>query len=451
MGDAVLTEELRSRVNGEVLARGDEAYERERPAYVDAGEPAIIVRPEAPDEVGRIVRYAAKQNMPISVRCGGHGASAFANPDGLVIDLSRLTDIDVRPDGTVRIGGGATWGAVAERLGEEGLALTSGDTRSVGVGGLTLGGGIGWMVRQYGLALDSLAEAEVVLASGETVTASESRNPDLFWAIRGGGGNFGIVTSFTFRAHPLERVVFGTLTFGLDDLPGLLRGWRDAMRVAPEELNTTVLAMPPFGEEPPGVQVLVCWSGAEEAADAALAPLLALPGLVRAEVAPTAYADVLEEPMKPEGPITMVDYNGFAADFDDATIDALIAARAEAAMSVLMIRYLRGAFNRVPADATAFAHRDAEVLLILAAFLPGDVDPAEVDGLRERWSALDERTLGMYSNFAATSGENITGRIFPPATLERLREVKRAYDPRNLFARNHNIRPAEGAVMAMPG
>src|SRR4051812_19481613 len=356
MGEAVLAEELRSEVSGAVLHRGDADFEQARPDYAAAGEPAIIVRPEAPDEVGRVVRYAAKRNLPLSVRSGGHGAAAFANPDGLVLDLSQLDEIDVHADGTVRIGGGASWGAVADRLQEEGLALTSGDTRSVGVGGLTLGGGIGWMVRGHGLALDSLASAEVVLASGETVTASETENSDLFWAIRGGGGNFGVVTAFTFRAHPLDRVVFGTLTFGLDDLPGLLRGWRDAMRVAPEELNTTVLAMPSFGEAPPTAQVLVCWSGQEDQADAAIAPLLALPGLLRSELKPIPYAEVLEEPQKPEGPITIVDYNGLAADFDDATIDAIVSAREGVAMSVLMVRYLRGAFNRVDADATAFAH-----------------------------------------------------------------------------------------------
>src|SRR4051812_50030202 len=168
MTDTASAEGLRSEVRGEVLERGEPAYEEARPAYLVAGEPAVIVRPEAADEVGRVVRYAAKQGLSISVRSGGHGAAAFANPDGLVIDLSKIADIDVRADGTVRIGGGATWGAVAEALADSQLALTSGDTRSVGVGGLTLGGGIGWMVRQYGLALDSLAEAEVVLASGET-------------------------------------------------------------------------------------------------------------------------------------------------------------------------------------------------------------------------------------------------------------------------------------------
>ncbi|WP_210479222.1 FAD-binding oxidoreductase [Naasia sp. SYSU D00948] len=439
------TSELSSRAGAEVLRPGDDEYERLRPDYMVAGEPALIVRPSSPEGVAETVRYAAEHGLPISVRSGGHGAAAFANPGGVVIDLARLRDVAVGEAGLVRIGGGATWGEIAAALGRHGLALSSGDTRSVGVGGLTLGGGIGWMVRQYGLALDSLVGAQVVLADGRIVRATASDHADLFWALRGGGGNFGVVTEFTFQAHPVGEVVFGALTFGVDDLPGLLRGWRDVMRGAPEELNTTVLAMPPFGDQPPGVQILVCWTGDPEQADEVVAPLRALPGLRDEQLARTAYADVLEEPEKPEG-VTIVDYNSFAADFDDRTIDALAAAREQVDASVLMIRYLRGALNRVPASETAFAHRDSEVLLILAAFLPVDAAPEDVATVRRRWSALDEYTRGMYSNFSMLAGEETTARIYPPDTLARLREVKRDYDPGNLFARNHNVRPAEGVL-----
>jgi len=438
-------EDLVEVTGSEVVRPGDEEYERLRPDYAVAGEPALIVRPGSAEGVATVVRFAARQDLPISVRSGGHGAAAFANEGGLVVDLGRLSSIQVSDDAHVRIGGGATWGAVAEALAEHGLAISSGDTRSVGVGGLTLGGGIGWMVRQQGLALDSLAGAQVVLADGSIVSASASENADLFWAIRGGGGNFGVVTEFVFRAHPVGEILFGALTFGLDDLPGLLRGWRDAMRSAPEELNSTVLAMPAFGPEPPAAQILVCWSGAPEEADAALAPLLALPGLRDSHLAPTPYADVLEEPQKPEG-VMFVDYNGLSADFDDVAVDALVAAREGLDASVLMTRYLRGAMNRVPPEDTAFAHRNVEVFLVLAAFLPLDADPEVIEGIQRRWGALDTHSVGMYSNFSNTVGEDTTARIFPPATLARLREVKRAYDPGNLFARNHNVRPAEGVL-----
>ncbi|BDZ44415.1 FAD-linked oxidase [Naasia aerilata] len=431
-----------------MLEPGDDAFEELRPAYAMAGEPAVLVRPATAAEVAEAVRFAATVDLPVSVRSGGHGAASFANPGGMVIDLGLLATVDVGEEGVVRIGGGATWGAVAEALATSGLALTSGDTRSVGVGGLTLGGGIGWMVRQYGLALDSLRSAEVVLADGRIVTASAAENPDLFWALRGGGGNFGVVTSFTFQAHSVNGVVFGTLTFGLDDLPGLLRGWRDAMRQAPIDLNSTILAMPAFGDAPPALLVFVCWAGAEEEADEAIAPLRALPGLLADEVAPRAYADILDDPHPPEGPITVVDYNGFTDDFDDATIDTLVEAHAGAGAAVLMLRYLRGALNRVPAEETAFAHRGSEVLMILAAFLGPDAGADGEAAVRRRFAVLDAHTTGAYSNFSAHASADVLARIFPPQTLARLRQVKRVYDPDNLFARNHNIVPAEGAMSA---
>ncbi|HEY8589006.1 MAG TPA: FAD-binding oxidoreductase, partial [Naasia sp.] len=401
--DAIIT--LRKASRYTVLAPGDEAYEELRPAYAAAGEPAGIVRPRSAEEVSELVRFASAAGLPVSVRSGGHGAAAFANPGGLVIDLGELAAIEADADGLVRIGGGATWGAVADRLAAAGLGLTSGDTRSVGVGGLTLGGGIGWLVRKHGLALDSLVAAQVVLADGRIVDASAAEHADLFWALRGGGGNFGVVTRFTFQAHSLPGVVFGTFAFALESLPAVLRGWRDVLRQAPEELTVTLMAMPAFGEAPPSVQLLGCWAGTDvEAAEAAMAPLQALPGLLSAEVAPASYPDLLEDPPPPPpGPVTMVDANGFVRDLSDELLDEVVTVHGRIAAPVLMLRSLGGAFGRIPADATAFAHRDAEALLILIAILPPDAEPATVQETRRLWEPIAPHVAGAYGNFSMTA------------------------------------------------
>lgn len=428
-------------LTGTLIRPGDTDYDAASTTYAATGAPAVIVRPSSAADVAAAVLHARDNGLVLSVRSGGHGGHGLStNTGGLVIDLSSLASIAVDGD-TVTIGGGAVWGDIAAALRPHELALTSGDTVSVGVGGLTLGGGIGWMVRQYGLALDSLVDAEIVTASGAIVRASDE--PDLYWAIRGGGGNFGVVTSFVFRAHPLRQVVAGSISFGADNLAGLLRGWRDVMRAAPEQLNATFLAMPGFGPEmPAGIQVLVCYAGDDRAAaDAAIAPLLALPGVLASDITVKDYADVLEEAHPPEG-ITSVVNNGFAPTLSDELVDELASVYSQLGASVLMIRSLRGALNRIEADATAFAWRDSEVLLISAAFLPPDADGAAIARVRDVWHTLQPRLSGSYGNFLTTADENTVESMYPPATLARLREIKRTWDPANLFNQNQNIRPA---------
>jgi FAD/FMN-containing dehydrogenase len=333
---------------------------------------------------------------------------------------------------------------VAVELGRHRLALSSGDTKSVGVGGLTLGGGIGWFVRERGLALDSLMAAEVVLPSGEVVTASAEEHPDLFWALRGGGGNFGVVTTFVFEAHPLDGVVFGTLDFAAEAATAVLRGWRDVMRAAPEQFNSTFLSMPAMG---PGmdaaVQLIVLHPGRDGAtAEHYLAQFRALPGYRGEDVAAKDYVDALDDahPFEGETP-TIVGATGFTADLGDDAIDVIVEAHASMGPAVLMARYLRGAYNRVPADATAWAHRDAEVMVMTAAFLPPNAPADQVDEVHAKWEPVLAYTTGTYGNFADRAGDDITTLMYPPATLARLRGVKRAYDPQNLLRANHNVAP----------
>ncbi len=434
---------LRDSFAGTLLLDDDEGFS----AFVyPIGAPGVIARPTTVDDVTAALKYAVDHELPVSIRGGGHSGGGWTSTaGGLVLDMSGFDRVEVA--GTaVTVGAGATWGAVAGALAPHGLALTSGDTASVGVGGLTLGGGVGWIVRKYGLALDNLTSATMVTAAGETVTASATQNADLFWAIRGGGGNFGVATEFTFEAQPLTGVVHGIVSFSTDDLAALLRAYRDVMRNAAEELNATFLLMPPMGPEMPGgPQIHVVWAGSDEtAAMAAIQPLLDIPGFTGHDVMPKAYRDVLDEPEPPPAGVPMpmiVGNNGWAPDFSDEAIAAIATMVGAIEAPVLMIRYLRGAFNRVPADATAFAWRDAETLVIAVAFLPPDSPPAALEAIDAAWTPVAEYTRGTYGNFVSYAGEEAVALMYPPATRARLAEVKRSWDPGNLFNQNQNIDP----------
>lgn len=425
---------------GTVLEPGDSGYDDSANTHYAQGSPKLVARPSSAADVAAAIRYAAAQGLELSIRAGGHGTSGMSTNDGgLVIDLTPLDTVEVVDTATnrVRIGGGAVWGHVADELGRHGLALTSGDTASVGVGGLTLGGGIGWVVRAWGLALDSLVEAEVVLADGSIVTANASDRPDLFWALRGGGGNFGVVTAFTFRAHSLPGVVHGTIKLDPEDVAAVLRGWRDAMRTAPRELNTTFLSLPAFGPElPASMQIEVCWAGVDVTdAEAAIAPLLGLPGVQDHSLSASSYRDLLVENPGPPPGITIVDLNAFTAELTDAQIDAIAALHASAG-GVLSLRSLGGAFSEVPSDATAFAWRQSEALVIAAAFLPPGTPADTEPRIRGEFAAIDG-FRGAYGNF--TASRDAAERIYPAETLERLRAIKREVDPAGLLRGNQPI------------
>ena len=309
-------ENLRRGFGGDIIEPGGAEYESASRTVLVLGSPPFVLRPKSVGDVQAGVRFAADEGLSLSVRGGGHAFAGFGtNDDGVVIDLSKLATVEVvdKEHHVVRIGGGATWGRVAAALSAHGLGISSGDTKSVGVGGLTLSGGIGWKVRKYGLALDNLVAAEVVTADGEVVAASAEVNPDLFWAIRGGGGNFGIVTAFDFVAHPTTDVFHGKISFPASEAAGVLRGWADCLRTAPAELTSIANFANPFAGGPNApVELHVVFDGDDaDLAAQALDPIRRLGTVIGDDVTLKPYAEVLEEGMTPPPGIRLVTRSAF--------------------------------------------------------------------------------------------------------------------------------------------
>jgi FAD/FMN-containing dehydrogenase len=445
MGSALQT--LRRDFGGDIIEPGGEGYESASRSVLAAGSPAHVLRPASVDDVRAAVRFAATAGLVTSVRGGGHGFPGFGTNDGgVVIDLGRLADVQIvdKDRHLVRIGGGATWGQVAAALAPHGLAISSGDTRSVGVGGLTLTGGIGWKVRKYGLALDSVVAAELVTAGGEVVHASATENPELFWAIRGGGGNFGIVTAFQFAAHPTTDVFHGRIAFPASEAPGVLRGWSDHLRTAPEELTSVASLANPFagGPEAP-VEIHVAFDGDDPGLAArAIDPIRRLGTVIDDDVALTPYADTLVDGMTPPPGIQLVTRSGFV---DPEQVSEVLRILAEVGTSerspLIAVRSVGGAVSRVPDDATAYAHRRAELMFVTTVAGPKPVVEAARPALEAIWRRLGPHVNGAYANFLASATEEDVAAIYPTRTYRRLAAVKRRYDPGNLFAGNHNVRP----------
>ena len=439
-------QELKNTIEGSVLLPSDGEYAVAATTYAGTGEPSVVVRPSGAADVTAAIGYAVANELVLSVKSGGHSGVGFGtNTGGVVIDMSSLKSVEVLDAAarTVRIGSGATWGEVADALREPGLAITSGDTLSVGVGGLAQGGGLGWMVRKYGLAIDNLIGAEIVTADGQVRRVSAEENQDLFWAIRGGAGNVGVVTTFDFTAAPVRNVIAGTIQYQRDDLQGLLRGWRDAMRSAPEELTTAFLIFPAFGPEiPPGAAAFVCYADDDEQAGmAAIEPLLRIGTVKEHDVASKPYGDILEEAHPPPG-LKIAAKNTYLPEVTDELITAVDAQFGETGAGVVFLRSLGGAMNRVAADATAFAHRDSEGLVVAGMFMPADTPDADADLIVEKaWGPLAALGRGAYPGFTSTNTERDIADIFPAATHTRLAEIKREYDPANLFNQNHNVKP----------
>jgi FAD/FMN-containing dehydrogenase len=416
---------------------GDEEYDAARTTIVGTAEPAVVLRPTDASEVVASLEYVREAGLELAVRSGGHNALGFGNSDGgAVIDLRRLDSVELLDDGIVRIGAGATWGPTAARLAEHGLAITSGDTVSVGVGGLVQAGGIGWMVRKHGLTIDSVVGAEVVTAAGEVVRADADTNPDLFWALRGGAGNFGVVTAFEIKAQPVTTVHFGTIAFALDDIPQLLKGWAELMRSAPLELSTALVLMPGFGDFPPGAVLYVCYCGEDSSV---LDSLRSLGNVTADTVEEKPYASVLEEAHPPEG-IAPVIGNTFVESLTGECIDAIAAAYGNGGR-VVFLRSLGGAMGRPAPEDTAFAHRDAEVLVVSAKFLPVGAPEDQVAAAKAEWQTIGRHGIGSYAGFLGSDTDDDIAALWPPATLARLTEVKRAWDPDNVFRRNFNVKP----------
>jgi FAD/FMN-containing dehydrogenase len=431
------------RVGFEVVRPGEEGYGAAARTFYATGRPAVVARPRGPDEVAAALAYARRHGLAVSVRSGGHSPlEDAANTGGMVVDLVHLDGVEVLEveRRLVRVGGGATWGRVGAALDPHGWALTAGDTAHVGVGGLTLGGGVGWLVRRYGLAIDNLVAARVVTADGELLTASAEEHPELFWALRGGGGNFGVVVDFDFVAQPVRAVHFGMVTYQLDDPGELVARWRDAMRVAPDELSSTLALVP---GSPPSATVLLCYAGtAASQADAAIEPLLALGAVTAAKISVRRYSEILENAAPPPG-LRLVARNTLVETIDDAVIAAIGRLHTAAVPPVIAVRSLGGAFGRVPMDATAFAHRGAEAMIVALLMLPDTAPRPEVEQALEPWLGVAALGIGTYVNFQGSATAADLAAAYPPATYARLAAVKRAYDPDNRFALNHNIKPSQ--------
>jgi FAD/FMN-containing dehydrogenase len=438
---------LRRDFDGDIIEPGDARYESASRSVLAAGHPAYILRPEHGEDVQAAVCFASSAGLVLSVRGGGHSFPGFGtNEGGVVIDLSKLATVEIidHERHLVWISGGATWGQVSAALSPHGLAISAGDTRSVGVGGLTLTGGIGWKVRKYGLALDNVVAAEVVTANGAVVQASAEENPELFWALRGGGGNFGIVTAFVFEAHPTTAVFSGKIAFPASEAATVLQGWADYLRTAPVELTSNVEFANPFagGPEAP-VEISVAFDGDDQALAAqAIDPIRRLGTVIADHIALTPYADTLVDGMTPPPGIQIVTRSAFV---DTDSVAAVLQILAEVGTSerppFVAVRSLGGAISRIPADATAYAHRQAELLVVTTSAGPEPVVAAARPALNALWRRLDPQVNGAYANFLTSATEEDVAAIYPPSAYQRLAAVKRQYDPGNLFARNYNIRP----------
>ncbi|HXT92416.1 MAG TPA: FAD-binding protein, partial [Trebonia sp.] len=348
----------------------------------------------------------------------------------------------------VRIGAGASWGAVAGTLQQAGLALTAGDTAGVGVGGLMLGGGIGWMVRKHGLAIDSLTGADLVTPDGQLVHADAEHHAGLFWALRGGGGNFGVVLSFDCIAQPVSGVHYGALGYQVDGLPGsapetlppLIARWRDLVRASDENLTTHLVLVPPMMGQPSMVMLKCCYASPDaDAAAAALAPFRRLAPVSADGVRVVPYADVLEDVKMPPG-LRFEARNAFFRSLGEAPAASI--AELFRAGAAIELRGLGGAFGWTAQDATAFAHRDAEFLCVAGVMLPPGAPQERADQALAAWPDVAAHGSGTYVGFLKSTAPADIAGAYPAPTYERLAAIKRHYDPGNVLRRNHNIRPA---------
>ena len=426
---------LRRDFGGDIIEPGDAAYELASRSVLAQGSPTCVLRPTSVGDIQAAVRFAAAAGTPLSVRGGGHSFPGFStNDDGIVIDLSRLTTVEVvdKERHLVRVGGGATWGQVADVLAPHGLSISSGDTRSVGVGGLTLTGGIGWKVRKYGLALDSVVAAELVTASGAVVRASADDNPELFWAIRGGGGNFGIVTAVEFEAHETTDVFFGRIVFPAAEAAGVLQGWAEHLRTAPEELTSTVEFANPFagGTEAP-VEVRVAFDGDDPAVAAtAIDPIRALGTVIEDDVALVPAASTLVEGMVPPPGIQLIPRSGFVSTESVSEVLKVLADVGAAPGSPFMaVRSVGGAVSRVPEDATAYAHRQAELMFVTTILGPAPAIEAARPVLDAAWKRLAPHVSGAYANFHSPAADEDVAEIYPERRISGSRRSSASTTP----------------------
>ncbi len=450
-------EELRAKARGPVIAPGDPDYDEARAVYnamIDR-RPAVVVRAASVADVVAAVDHARANDLAVAIRGGGHSVPGFGTvDDGVVIDLSGMRQVSVDPGARIaRSQGGATWGDFNDAANAHGLATTGGIISTTGVGGLTLGGGIGYLARGAGLSCDNLLSAEVVTADGRTLVASERENEDLFWALRGGGGNFGVVTSMEFALHAVDEIYGGPMFFEVSDAPDVLRWYRDFIVDAPEEFGgfpAWQIAPPlPFIPEARHgdtfLAFVACWSGPVEEGEQMLKPLHDVAQVVAEHVGPMPYP-ALNSAFDGLVPPGLQHYwkASFVKELTDEAIEAHLkhGPQVPVVNSTVHIYPINGACHRVASDATAFAYRDATFATVIAGMWPdpsdNDANTAWVRDYYEATAPLSE--AGGYINFMA-GDDQARIRDNYKGNYDRLVEVKRAYDPENLFHVNQNIAP----------
>ena len=447
---------VRTGFQGRVVAPGDEGYDKARRVVTGAVDkhPAAIAYVAGVDDVRRVVAFARDNGVELAVRSGGHSSAGHGVCDGVVLDVSGLKGIEIDPaDRTAWAETGVTAGEFTTTAAAHGLAVGFGDAGSVGLGGITLGGGVGFLARKHGLTIDSLLAAELVTADGQLLRVDADDHPDLFWAIRGGGGNFGVATRFKFRLTPLDAVVGGMVL--LPATADTVAGWVAEAGAAAEELTTIANVMPappmPFVPEEwhgkPVIMALVCYAGPVSAGEQAMAPFRALAKPIVDMVRPMPYPQMYGP--EPE------DYHPIAAartlftDKIDGSIAATVVERVQdydAVMRAVQLRVLGGAVARVSDDATAYAHRSRPVMANVAVLCSSVEEVAERAGWVDDLAAVVRQGPdgGGYVGFVADEGEAGVRSAYPPATYARLAAVKAQYDPANLFHLNQNVRPADG-------
>ncbi|MCV2490975.1 FAD-binding oxidoreductase [Geodermatophilus sp. YIM 151500] len=448
-------------VRGRVIDGSDPDYDDARAVYnaMHDRRPLAVVRCTDSADVMAVVAAARDTRVPLAVRGGGHSVPGFGTvDDGLVIDMSPMNGVRVDPARKVaRVGGGATWGDVDHATYPFGLAAPGGVVSTTGVAGLTLGGGIGYLTRSAGLSIDNLLSADVVLADGRQVTASDYHNEELFWALRGGGGNFGVVTSFEFRLHQVGDVVGGPLFYDVDDATAVLQCYRSYIEEAPESLGCffgwqIAPRLPFIPENRVGelfCVLVTCWNGPHEEAERVLRPLRDVAEVQAEQVASMPFP-ALQSAFDDLVPKGMQNY--WKADFTSELTDEAIAAHVEhgkrtpSVHSSMHLHAINGAAQRVGADETAFGHRDKSFSPVIVGMWPDPADnEANTTWVRDYYAAIHPHSDGEggYINFMSGDDDHRAAANYG-ANYERLSAVKAAYDPDNLFHVNQNITPVKG-------
>ncbi len=449
---------LAARVRGEVITPGNDGYDTARQvwnAMIDK-YPALIVRCTGVADVLNAVTFARSHNLLVAVRGGGHNVAGNATCDGgMVIDLSPMKSIRIDPIRRVaRAEPGLTWGEFDHETQAFGLALPGGIQSTTGIAGFTLGGGFGYLTRKHGLTCDNLLSADVITADGQFLTASASENTDLFWGLRGGGGNFGIVTSFEFRLFPLGPVLGGMLIYPAARAKEVLRFYREYVSTVPDELFTipaftTAPAaphVPPHLHGKPVLNILICYAGRPEEGERIVHPLRAFgpPEVDLVDTKPYTEVQTLLDAANPPGRLNYWKAE-YLTGYSDEAIETMVnyVTQRPSPFSKVLLAHLEGAISRVDHDETAYVHRDAPFLLnINSMWTDAQESARHIGWARDFWAAMQPFSAGgVYVNFLSNEGEDRIKAAYDPKTYERLVALKNKYDPTNFFRLNQNIKP----------